>query len=169
MTFSTHVSVLSLITSVVVSHPHQYIPIKIKKNFINLKEVCVPELAPNVQQHENKNRKLTDIFFQPSLHRSHRLSPSLSVFSFSVSYLSVARPPAVPPPPAPAARSSFIPLLTVCITLRNVAVRQPRVFPLLLLDKGLSAMPLGPLGKPELSIPSRCFIIPGSGCPSQMM
>lgn len=50
------------------------------------------------------------------------------------------------------AQSSFFPLLMVGITLGNTATRQPRVFPLLPLDKGLSLMPLGPLGKPGSSI-----------------
>lgn len=43
--------------------------------------------------------------------------------------------------------------LMVGVMLRNTAVRQPRVFPLLLLDKGLSSVLTGPLGKPKSSIP----------------
>lgn len=43
--------------------------------------------------------------------------------------------------------------LMVGVMLRNTAVRQPRVFPPLLLDKGLSSVLTGPLGKPESSIP----------------
>lgn len=52
-----------------------------------------------------------------------------------------------------AARLSFNPRPMVGIMLRNPAARQLRVFPPLLLDKGLSSMLTGPRGKPESSIP----------------
>jgi len=53
------------------------------------------------------------------------------------------------------ARSSFIPLPMVCITLRNTVADQPRVFPV----KGIIH---DSLWKP--SVQSLCFIILGSGC-----
>lgn len=92
-----------------------------------------------------------DIFFQPStpcLSSSFCISMSSTFFLFLSPYWLFT----CPITSAPAAWSPFIPLLMVGITLRNTATRQPRVFPLLLLDKGLSLMPLGPLGKPGSSI-----------------
>lgn len=83
---------------------------------------------------------MMDIFSQPStLSVSLIISMHLRVFHFFISPYWLFTCPVI-------SWSPFIPPLMVGITLRNTATRQPRVFPLLLLDKGLSLMPLGPLG-----------------------
>lgn len=86
------------------------------------------------------------------LRLARRRSPSPCLSVLSAHFLSGSSCQRCPIVCTPAAWSSFIPRAMVGITLRNAAARQLRAFPLLLLDKGLSSMLLGPLGKPKASI-----------------